>query len=75
MDVVPGVAGLRPAHGPIFAVIGVFDGLHRGHRYLLEHLRVEAAVRHAKPTVITFDHHPDEILTGTAASTRRCSRR
>ena len=66
MDVVSGVTSLRAEHGPIFAVIGVFDGLHRGHRYLLEHLVREAGVRQAHPTVITFDHHPDEVLTGTA---------
>ena len=66
MDVVTGVEGIRPEHGPIFAVIGVFDGLHRGHAYLLEHLVAEARDRSAKPTVITFDHHPDEVLTGSA---------
>ncbi len=66
MDVVAGVAGLRPEHGPAFAVIGVFDGLHLGHAYLLKHLVREAGVRSARPMVITFDHHPDEVLTGTA---------
>ncbi len=66
MDVVAGVAGLRPEHGPAFAVIGVFDGLHLGHAYLLEHLVRGAAARSARPMVITFDHHPDEVLTGTA---------
>lgn len=66
MDVVAGVEALRPEHGPIFAVVGVFDGLHRGHAYLLDHLVREAAVRSATPAVITFDHHPDEILTGSA---------
>jgi len=66
MDVVTGVEGIRPEHGPIFAVIGVFDGLHRGHAYLLEQLVAEARDRSAKPTVITFDHHPDEVLTGSA---------
>jgi len=66
MDVVEGVDALRPGHGPIFAVIGVFDGLHLGHAYLLEHLAREAAAHHARPTVITFDHHPDEVLTGSA---------
>ena len=42
MDVVAGVERLRPEHGPLFAVIGVFDGMHRGHVYLLEHLVREA---------------------------------
>jgi riboflavin kinase/FMN adenylyltransferase len=66
MEVVTGVEGLRPEHGPIFAVVGVFDGLHRGHAYLLEHLVREAEARSARPTVITFDAHPDEVLTGSA---------
>ena len=66
MDVVTGVDALRPGHGPIFAVIGVFDGLHRGHIYLLDHLVREALTRDARPCVVTFDHHPDEVLTGTA---------
>lgn len=66
MDVVTGVDGLRPEHGPIFTVVGVFDGLHRGHAYLLEHLVAEADRRSAQPTVITFDAHPDEVLTGSA---------
>jgi riboflavin kinase / FMN adenylyltransferase len=66
MDVVTGVDGLRPEHGPIFAVVGVFDGLHRGHAYLLDHLVREAEARSAHPAVITFDAHPDEVLTGSA---------
>jgi riboflavin kinase/FMN adenylyltransferase len=66
MDVVAGVDGLRAEHGPIFAVVGVFDGLHRGHAYLLEHLVREARARSARPAVITFDAHPDEVLTGHA---------
>ena len=66
MDVVQGVDGLRPDHGRLFIVIGVFDGLHRGHAYLLEHLRTEAGRRDAKPTVVTFDHHPDEVIQGMA---------
>jgi riboflavin kinase / FMN adenylyltransferase len=66
METVAGVDSLRPEHGPIFAVIGVFDGLHQGHVYLLDHLVREALARDARPCVITFDHHPDEVLTGSA---------
>ncbi|MBI3749007.1 MAG: hypothetical protein HY262_09215 [Chloroflexi bacterium] len=66
MEVVSRVEGLRPELGPAFVVVGVFDGLHLGHLYLLRHLVAEAADRRARPTVITFDHHPDEVLTGHA---------
>jgi riboflavin kinase/FMN adenylyltransferase len=66
IEVVVGVEGLRPEHGPLFAVIGVFDGIHLGHRYLLGRLVEEARGRGARPTVITFDSHPDEILVGVA---------
>jgi riboflavin kinase / FMN adenylyltransferase len=66
MTVVSGVASLTPAHGRLVAVVGVFDGMHRGHAYLLRHLRLEAARREARAAVITFDAHPDEIITGQA---------
>jgi riboflavin kinase / FMN adenylyltransferase len=65
-SVVAGVDALRPSDGRLFMVVGVFDGLHRGHMYLIRHLRREAAKRHARPAVITFDAHPDEILRGAA---------
>jgi riboflavin kinase / FMN adenylyltransferase len=66
MEVVEGVDVLRPELGPAFVVVGVFDGMHLGHAYLLDHLVAGAAARRASPTVITFDHHPDEVLRGTA---------
>jgi riboflavin kinase / FMN adenylyltransferase len=66
MRVVAGIEALRHEDGPVFVVVGVFDGLHLGHQYLLRHLVTEAAARQARPTVITFDHHPDEVLIGAA---------
>jgi riboflavin kinase/FMN adenylyltransferase len=66
MEVISGIEALRPELGPAFVVVGVFDGLHLGHLFLLRHLVAEAATRDARPTVITFDHHPDEVLTGHA---------
>lgn len=66
MAVVAGIDALRADLGRLFVVVGVFDGLHLGHLYLLGRLREEAAQRGARPAVITFDHHPDEILTGAA---------
>jgi len=66
MHVARGLDHLPRSGEPVFVVVGVFDGLHLGHAYLLEHLVAEAASRSARPVVITFDHHPDEIITGSA---------
>lgn len=66
MTVVDGIGALEPSHGRLFVVVGVFDGLHLGHTYLLRELERAARARAARPTVITFDHHPDEVLTGKA---------
>ena len=66
METARGLEGLEASDAPVFVVVGVFDGLHLGHAYLLDHLVREAAARGARPLVITFDHHPDEILTGSA---------
>ncbi len=66
MQVVQGIDELDPLLGPVFVVVGVFDGMHLGHAYLLDHLVAESRARVAQPTVITFDHHPDEVLMGTA---------
>ncbi len=63
---VPGIAALVREAGPLFVAVGVFDGLHRGHLYLLRQLR-RAARRHgARPAVVTFDAHPREIISGDA---------
>jgi riboflavin kinase/FMN adenylyltransferase len=64
--VVDGIAGLERTDGPLYAVVGVFDGLHRGHAWMIRRLVRLAAARGARPTVITFDHHPDEVIRGTA---------
>ena len=61
-----GLAALRPGHGPLLVVVGVFDGLHRGHGYLLRELRRAASRLGAVPAVLTFDHHPDQIVAGAA---------
>jgi riboflavin kinase / FMN adenylyltransferase len=66
MRTVIGRRGLGATDGPLLVVVGVFDGLHRGHAYLLEHLVREAAARSARPAVITFDAHPDAVLLGHA---------
>jgi len=42
--------------------IGVFDGVHAGHRHLLETLKLRAADRSLLSGVVTFDPHPQSVL-------------
>lgn len=44
------------------ATIGFFDGVHRGHQFLVRHVMDEAAKRGLKSMVVTFDHHPRQVL-------------
>lgn len=46
-----------------FATIGFFDGVHRGHRFLLEQLENEAVAAGMQPLVVTFENHPREVLS------------
>jgi hypothetical protein len=50
MAVVAGIDALRAELSRLFIVVGVFDGLHLGHLYLLGFVREEAARRNASPT-------------------------
>lgn len=45
------------------ATIGFFDGVHIGHRFLLDQLKQEAAKQKKKSLVISFDTHPKNILS------------
>lgn len=60
-----GLADIRPGVCPEpVCAVGVFDGVHRGHRQLLYELCVWARSVSGTPFVITFDRHPLEVLKG-----------
>ena len=44
------------------ATIGFFDGVHRGHQFLFEHLRTMAEERDLTPLIVTFEQHPRAVL-------------
>lgn len=44
------------------AAIGMFDGVHAGHRLLLDFLHRQGLLRGLRPAVVTFNNHPVELV-------------
>ena len=63
MDVIHYPEDARPSRwtSPVLA-LGNFDGLHRGHRKILERVRRGAGERGATALVMTFDPHPPRVV-------------
>jgi riboflavin kinase/FMN adenylyltransferase len=56
-----GIAEL-PSIGPAVVTLGVFDGVHLGHRAILGATRSMAAERGSRSLALVFDPPPDEVL-------------
>ena len=56
---------IRPAPGSVVTT-GTFDGVHLGHQAIVRYLVDRARRVGGVPTVVTFDPHPREVLTGGA---------
>ena len=57
-----GVADLPEGMEPTVVTVGMFDGVHRGHRALLDRVTAEAAARGVPAAAVTFDRHPLAVL-------------
>ncbi|GAA1841999.1 bifunctional riboflavin kinase/FAD synthetase [Agromyces salentinus] len=62
MKTFKGLAGVPAGFGPSVVTIGKFDGVHRGHRTLIERIRAIADERGLTTAVVTFDRNPLALL-------------
>ena len=70
MRLIRGLHNLSPVHQGSAVTIGNFDGLHRGHRAVLERLHRHAAEHRLLTTVMTFEPTPQEYFAPQAAPAR-----
>ena len=61
MQVEQELNGFLPA-GDSLVTIGVFDGVHLGHKYLISKLKELAGQQGLHSVVVTFHKHPQEVL-------------
>src|SRR6185437_6548925 len=62
MRIFRSLSALPPDFGPCALTIGNFDGMHIGHCEIVRRIRALAAARGWKPSVLTFDPHPTQIV-------------
>ncbi len=62
MQTLTDIAGLEVVPGPVFLAVGVFDGMHLGHRAVLGRALADARDRGGSSVAVTFDPHPAKIL-------------
>lgn len=67
MEILHGTGARPSTAGPTVCTVGVFDGIHRGHRYLFDQVFAQARELDARSAVVTFDPHPLEVLAPAKA--------
>lgn len=62
MQIFRQLTDIPPNFGPTVATIGNFDGVHRGHQWVIEEVVSRACALGAKSIAITFEPHPARVL-------------
>lgn len=66
MEVYSRLADVPADFGPSVVTIGKFDGVHRGHEFMIDRLLADALASSLVPTVLTFDRNPLSVLAPDA---------
>ena len=70
MELIRGLANLKPRHRGTVASIGNFDGVHQGHQAVLRDLKQRAQDMAVPSTVILFEPQPQEYFAPEQAPVR-----
>jgi riboflavin kinase / FMN adenylyltransferase len=62
MQIFRQLAEVPPDFGPSVATIGNFDGVHRGHQWVIAEVVARARALNARSIAITFSPHPARVL-------------
>lgn len=62
MRIYRGLSQIRPGLGDVALTIGNYDGVHVGHRAIVDRLVSEGQTRRISTVLLTFDPHPVNVL-------------
>jgi len=70
MEVIVGLHNIRPRHRDCVLTIGNFDGVHEGHKMLLDHLIAKGRELGVPSMLLTFEPTPREFFRGGVVPAR-----
>mgnify|MGYP001405454002 FL=1 len=70
MEIINGLHNLRSRHRGCVLTLGHFDGVHRGHRQLIDALCEKAKALGVPSMLMTFEPQPRECFAGTKLPAR-----
>ena len=70
MEIIRGLHNIRERHRGCVSTIGTFDGVHLGHRQLLQRLLFRAAELNTFGLLVTFEPQPREYFRGSLVPAR-----
>ncbi|HVZ26222.1 MAG TPA: bifunctional riboflavin kinase/FAD synthetase [Sediminibacterium sp.] len=70
MQIHRGLTGSLPVFRHAAVTIGTFDGVHLGHRRIIEQLKETARETNGETVIITFDPHPRKVVSSVPGEVR-----